>query len=260
MGMRMRWMAVLVMLVSILGLAPTNASAANGDTAEAAEVARPDMNREQILQTIETTRQTDPELAAEMERQLELFDSGELDLQDHDTLTPPSESADGLPSGAPELIGPPVETGGSGQDPRFEAVQSDPRMQELHERFESGELTEDEAREQVFDILRDHGIEPDNGREWEHPEGAFEHGLELERGEGFEHMAPEAREQLEHDMLERTYETLEHEYEAPAHEYETLEHEYEAPAYEYEAPEQESPEHKMQFPPEQDYDHEVPPQ
>ena len=38
-------------------------------------------------------------------------------------------------------------------------VLADPRIQEVRRQFELGELPEEEAREQLFAILKDHGIE-----------------------------------------------------------------------------------------------------
>ena len=313
MGMRVL-MGAAVGMGLLFTMAPV--WAADGNTAEAAQAGLSDTTREHILQTIEATRQTDPELAAEMEKQLKLLESGQLDVHDLDATTheglalgaPPAPGtttagagastggrlADTLPNGGSVgppvdvggpvgggLIGPPVDGGTShGQDPRFEQVQSDPRMQQVREQFESGQLSEDQAREKVFEVLRDHGIEPNNGREWEHGN---------ERGEGFEHalerMDPAAREQLErayggheteapekyreifereyrsaeptgeHESLERAFEgpQIEHaseaatrEYEAPTHDYQAPERTYEAPEREYQAPQPESQPHEYQ--------------
>ncbi|OGW91166.1 MAG: hypothetical protein A3D28_04875 [Omnitrophica bacterium RIFCSPHIGHO2_02_FULL_63_14] len=104
----------------------------------------------------------------------------------------------------------------------------------------------------------------------------FERGGGVERG--MEHMAPEAREQMErvmnerdmqgHEMerggmeremmerelggpsSERSYEAPTREYEAPTHEYEVPTREYEAPTREYEAPthEYEAPTHEYEAP------------
>lgn len=207
----------------------TVAWAADGgsDTAEAAQIgtdpigaqAGADAVHEQMLQDIEASRQTDPELAAEMEHQLELFESGELDLrQSHDAQeggfalgTPVNDGGVTVPQGGPALLGRPGEEDRS-MDTRFQQVQSDPRMQELRQQMESGGLSEGQAREQVFEILREHGLEPNNGREWDREgmshegmrsEGVMREGagLERERAGGFEraleHMAPDAREQME---------------------------------------------------------------
>lgn len=38
-------------------------------------------------------------------------------------------------------------------------ILADPRIQEVRRQFELGELLEEEAREQLFEILKDHGIE-----------------------------------------------------------------------------------------------------
>jgi len=242
--MAMRWIVGVMVGVGMtaLGVMPS-AWAADGDAAEAAQPGAPGLTHEQILQDIEATRLTDPELAQEMERQLQLLESGELTVEDleRDRALGLGAPAGELPTGGelpmPVGIGPPVEGGTTSQDPRVQAVQSDPRMQELREQFESGQLSEDQARERVFEILRDHGIEPAEGREGNHEEGeSLEHREEMERA--WEQMAPEAREQME-----RLYEGREHEFEMPSHEYE-------APMREYEMPEHgiPTPEHDMEPP------------
>lgn len=216
------------------------------DAAEAAS-ATTDASREQILQTIETTRQTDPALAEEMERQLGLMDSGDLKLSlpegesDRTTLGGPEAL------GAPGLIGPPGEDDQSGGDPRFQAVQSDPRMQAVREQFEAGNLTEGQAREQVFEVLRDYGIEPAGGREWEHGQGSQDGEGKTQEGfeRAWEHMSPEAHEQMERlyeqggersegerQTFERMFESIERQYESPEHEATTGTREYEAPTHE----------------------------
>jgi len=140
-----------------------------------------------------------------------------------------------------------------GQDPRFQEVHNDPRMQELRDQFESGQMNEGQARDRMFEILRDHGIEPADGREWE--QGGHQEGFER----AYEQMSPEAREQMErmfegehpamerelgtfermyesperlYESPERMYESTEHEYEAPTREFETMQREYEAPTME----------------------------
>ena len=102
-----------------LGLAMTLSAprvyAAEGSTAEAAEAGATDTSREHILQNIEATRQTDPELAAEMENQLKLFESGELNLRAEGGLpggtTHEGDVAHGIAGGLPGggLVGPPVD-------------------------------------------------------------------------------------------------------------------------------------------------------
>lgn len=230
------------------------------DEAAEAASATTDASREQILQTIETTRQTDPALAEEMERQLNLMDSGDLKLSlpegESDRTTLGGTEA----LGAPELIGPPGEGDQSGGDPRFQAVQSDPRMQAVREQFEAGSLTEGQAREQIFEVLRDYGIEPAGGRE----EGKTQEGLER----AWEHMSPEAHEQMERlyeqgggersttdrEAFERLFEsTVERSFEAMEHEttsHESTSHEYEAPTrgFESQTPtrEYEAPTHEVE--------------
>ena len=258
--MAMRWIVGVMVGVGMTAFCVMpSAWAADGDTAEAAQPGAPELTHEQILQDIEATRVTDPELAQEMERQLELLDSGELTVDELERDRVLGAPAGEFPTGGelpmPGVIGLPVEGGTTSQDPRVQEVQSDPRMQELREQFESGQLTEDQARERVFEVLRDHGIEPAEGREWDHEAGeSLEHREEMERA--WEQMAPEAREQMErvfeHDgerpEMEREFGTPEREFEMPSHEYEAPMREYEAPMYE--APERpsEMPEHDMEPP------------
>jgi hypothetical protein len=278
--MGMRWMMGVLGMGLGLFLAIPSGWAADEGTAETAQAGGTDASREQILQTIEATRQTDPELAAEMENQLKLLESGDVDLHAPGTDkefalgAPPNVTGD-LPSPGTDqsntrLIGPPVEDGA--QDPLYNQVQSDPRMEEVRRQFESGGLSEDQAREQVFEILRDYGIEPDNGREWGHGD---------ERLDGFERaweqMSPEAREQMErlfgheaeqsemdremferelgsperyfegyeregdYEMVKREFDAVQRDYEAAERSYEDLQREYEAPEPEYEYREYEGP-------------------
>lgn len=293
-------------LIGLLGVGLTimvplipSAFAADGDTAEAAPIEAmavdsptQDASREHILQEIEATRQTDPELAEVMEEQLKLLEeSGRATLSTSDTGTTATtsnpfgqwgqgEAATANSLGAPGLLGPPIEIGPQGQpigqpgeqeglnDQQrglFEQVQADPRMQQVREQFEGGQLSEQQAREKVFEVLRDHGIEPNNGREWEQEgmrgEGMTQEGVrgELgERGEGFERaferMDPNAREQMERlfgeheasgareqeqhetfrEMMEREFGTFERTMDSPElqRESETQERMYETPTRE----------------------------
>ena len=235
--------------------------------------------REQILQAIEATRQTDPELAAEMENQLKLFESGELDLraegavshgrpQEGDGVSQLSGGIRNAGAGA-GLVGPPVD-GQQGEGmPSYMTPELQGQLGSVFDRVGTGELTEQEARAQAEAILREHGIDPQemgSGREetGDHWQG--------DRGEGFERaymerLSPEAREQMEQYFTEHEAgeqptmdrETFEREfgtYEAPTHEYGAPTHEYEAPIHEYEAPGQ--PEHEM--PPAPEYDYQPPQQ
>lgn len=215
---------ISVFLLLVMGT--PSASAADAEAAPA-DATLDGASREHILQTIEATRASDPELAAEMERQFELMEAG---------AAPRETSGDILGDrlGAPELIGPPGDTSGN-----FEEVQADPRMQDIHQQFEGGQLSEDQAREKMFEVLRDHGIEPNDGHEWEHQS---EHSEGMERA--FERMSTEGRERMEsmgHEMdMER--ESMERMFE-----HESMEHEVESPEREFEAPmrELEAPEHMM---------------
>jgi len=259
-------MGMRVMLgVFGMGLALTMSSvpsawAADGDaTAEAAFVEpvavdtpaiehadAMDTTREQILQEIESVRETDPELAAEMENQLQLLDSGELDLtgaRDAALTAPTSEGATSLPGSATGQSG-----GGVGGMPSAMTPELREQLFDVFDSVGRGELTEDQARGQMETIMREHGIDSREmgqgyeGTEQEHRE-AFERAMEQ--------MSPEAREQME-----REFETFQREYELAAPE--SPEREFEASVHEYEAPEApegyEAPEHEYEMPAQQQYE------
>ena len=130
--MGMRSMLGVVGLGLGLFLALPSAWAADDEsTAEAAPVPTTGVDhpsREQILQAIEETRLTDPELAAEMENQLNLFEAGELDLSTERGVrrgtTQDGEITLGVSGGIPSagpgagLVGPPVEIGTGGGSSR----------------------------------------------------------------------------------------------------------------------------------------------
>lgn len=266
--MRMRWMMGVGMVgISVFFVTPS-VWAADESTAEAAQVPTgviepagvTEPTREQILQAIDATRQTDPELAAEMENQLRLFESGELDLRaeggvPHGTTQEGDVTlgvSGGIPNAgvAPGLVGPPVD-GQQGEGmPSYMTPELREQLSTVFDRRGAGELTEEEARAQAETILQEHGVDP--------REVGPGHEGELE------HMSPEAREQMEQffseheageqptmdrETFEREFGTFEaptHEYEAVTHEYEAPIHEYEAPTHEYEAPEFDQPEYEPQ--------------
>jgi len=271
--MGMRWMMGVVGMGVALLLVTPSAMAADESTAEAAQLEAPQFQpdvthptREQILQAIEDTRQTDPELAAEMENQLELLESGELNLGAEGGVpggTTQENIAGGLPGGG--LVGPPVD-GDLNQQGNYLPPEVRAQLEQLFQEKGTGDPSKDAAvRAEAEQILREHGIEPPNWEhegDWEHEEGQWQgdHGEGFERAY-FEQMSPEAREQMEqffseHEASEQPTmdrETFEREYstfEAPTHEYEAVTHEYEAPTHEYEAPEFEQYEYE---PPEYDY-------
>ena len=279
--MGMRWMSGVGLGLGLF-LAFPSAWAADESTAEAAQVpmSADHPTSEQILQAIETTRQTDPELAAEMENQLKLFESGELDLNAElgvqggttQGSDPTAEVSGGIRNAGlgAGLVGPPVEDG-QNATPSYMTPELQGQLGSVFDRVATGELTEQEARAQAEAILQEHGIDP---REMgPGHEGTFEHEGEWQgdRGEGFERaymeqMSPEAREQMEqffseHEAGEQPTmdrETFEREFgtfEAPTHEYEAVTHEYEAPMHEYEAPT-----HEYEMPPMPEYDYQPPQQ
>lgn len=308
MGMRsmMRVGMVGICTFALFLVAPTFAHAADESSdesfVEAAEVAgSPEIGLEHMREEI--AAESDPELRAAMEEQLNLLESGQLDLQ-----TLERETAFGAPAGTGEtsgtggslseavtrqgFLGPPVDTGTGGGSQSGNAMPPDARA-ELEKIFSqgTGDPSKDSAlREQAEQVMEKYGIEREQFGGGMESGGsmreAFERGGGLEqRGEGFEramteHMAPEAREQMERFMSERDMEGREmshegmeremmerefggtssetqtrefeaptHEYEAPTHEYEAPEaptHEYEAPTHEYEAPE--APTHEYEAP------------
>ena len=291
--MGMRLMLGVVGLGLGLFLALPSAWAADESTAEAAQVptgvteptGATEPTHEQILQAIEATRQTDPELAAEMENQLELFESGELDLRaeggvPHGT-TQEGDVTLGVSGGIPNA--------GEGM-PSYMTPELREQLGNVFDRRAGGELTEEQARSQAEAIMQEHGIDPrEMGLGHEDTEGQWQD----DRGEGFERaymeqMSPEAREQMERffsdheageqptmdrEAFEREFGTFEaptheyegtvREYEAPAFEYEAPTHEYEAPIHEYEAPDQEYEAPEGPMPPEYEpteYDYQPPQQ
>jgi len=253
MGMRWVMWVVAGIGLGLLFVIPS-VRAADGDAAQAAVS---DVNRDQVLQTIEATRQSDPELAAEMERQLELMEAGE-------EVEGPERAAEHLREAISHL-----ETEGKteeatrlnevlgklergeitpeqcqleareilGED--FEAFERDDllvgppvevgtgeylppearaQLEKLFQEKGTGDPTKDaHVREEAERILREYGIE--------HPD--WEHEGEWEKGDRKEHMSPEAREQMERF----------HEYEHPEVYRETFEREPGTIERAYEAPE-----------------------
>lgn len=234
---------------------------------------------------------TDPALREQMLHELQQMEaSGGLPQTTGDLPAPQQGNAsdqgqgagaqaspmDGLPGGEGQGLVAGPTTGGQGDPGRqaaFEAVQQDPRMESIRQQFESGQINEGTARDQMFEVLRDHGVTPDSGREWDPREGTGQDGemgagreWGMERGEGMEHMSPEAREQMErmfgeHDAerggmeFERGSMTdpreMEIYREAPEQYREAPEQyrDYEAPARGFEAPSYE-PEREYEAPPE----------
>ena len=311
MGMRLMMGVFGMGLLFTMSSVPS-AWAADGDaTAEAASVEpvavdapaiegvdTTDTAREHILQEIEAVRQTDPELAAEMEEQLKLLDSGQLDLTGGTNVAFTAQASEGttglLPgstglqnsagpqnaTGRPgaELIGPPTEGTGGGM-PEYMTPELRDQLFNVFDGVGRGELTEDQARGQAEAILREHGIDP---REM----GQGHEGFERDQGNGeqrggssegmeraFEQMSPEGREQMERffesegssrEFEGQTHEQMEREFETLQREYELAApespaREFESSQREYEAPQgYEAPEREYQMPEQQQY--ERPPQ
>ncbi|MBI4342726.1 MAG: hypothetical protein HY599_05110, partial [Candidatus Omnitrophica bacterium] len=270
--------SIVVGVSVVLLVGNASAWAADADVAEAAEplasdpaVAGPSL--EQIRAAI--TAEADPELKAVMKEQLQLFESGELsanelgvgrDRQDYPSgaqassggLVPAGESSLAGQQPGPDLIGPPIEVGGSRRaGTNIEAELPPEARAELEKLFqEKGRgdpALDQDVREEAGQILEKYGIDP---REFGPGPEEFEHEQGFDRA--FEQMSPEAREQMERiyggheaempevyrEMMEReqNYEGMSqgHEVEAPLHEFEVMQHEYEAPQQEYEAPQYET--------------------
>lgn len=250
--------------------------AADEAIAEASTLSFSEADRSQLLQSIEATRQSDPELATEMEQQLRLLESGELSHQDLALdARPAGELAVGAVPGLAELPGglagatplpmPVVDIGGDRLSPPGGGQSGGEHLppearRELEELFQQGtgdpsSPKDRELREKANEILEKYGVE---AHEFEgHHEGG-------QPGEGpgvperaWEQMAPEAREQLERLYGGREAEASGHETfgrevegggieldgrasermnDTPTREHETSSREFEAPTREYEAP------------------------
>lgn len=277
--MDMRWTVVVVGLGTAMMMSLPSAQAADADAAEVpAAEAMSEASHAQILQEIEATRATDPELAAEMERQLSLFEAGDLSTHELE-LGAPTGATGGLDGGATlaealprqGYLGPPVDdgappvTGGSGD------YLPPAAREELETLFSQGtgdpnSETDRALREEAEKIMEKYGIEHDFAQEgFEHDERGFEHALEQMPAEAHEQMERffeqegpyrEMDHVGEHEqgMSERDVETMMKEYDAPetsGHEVEMPTHEYEMPempTHEYEAPTYEAPQHEYEAP------------
>lgn len=206
--------------------------AADGGVAEAAQAGMPDATREQILQTIDATRHSDPELAVEMEHQLELMEAGDRWLGAGEQGGPagvpdsPSDAAPGAGGIEPIFVGPPVDGGGDG-GPSYMTPELRDELTQVFDGVARGDLSGEQARAQAEAILREHGVDPrevgpghdaehegSDGDRWRDGFGDDLRGdnsfkddswggaRSLEGGEAgferaFEQMSPEAREQME---------------------------------------------------------------
>ena len=234
MGMRSRVWLVVGLSVGLLGMSPS-AWAADGDTSEAAEAPVSKEFTDHLRAAIDT--ETDPEMKQVMREQLGQLESGKLSLNEmRDTGPREANQTAGLRAPATSdvlggrtstgglqgrtlgdsvagggLVGPPVETGGTGR--AGEQLPSDVREQ-LHKVFDDvakGGRSEGQARVEAEKILKEHGIEPQSERSGEGSRGELEHAgerrgpeaLERASSQGLEHMAPEAREHLERNTSSR---------------------------------------------------------
>lgn len=198
-----------VMLGMCLGL-PT-VWAADESIAEASTISFSDMDRSQVVQSIEATRQSDPELAAEMEQQLRLLDSGDLNLRDLGVegaraagesfggpQSGPRELTAGLPGATPTSIpvfesgGELTTTGGGRGGGEYLPPEAKRELQELFQQGtgDPSSQKDRELHEKANEILEKYGVEA-RGFEGHEGDGA---GVP-ERA--WEQMAPEAREQME---------------------------------------------------------------
>jgi len=257
-----RWMlgmaGIIVGLLLSFNSVNTPASwAADEDAVEAAQVETPEVTVEHIRAAIEA--ETDPELREAMEDQLELLESGQLDFQ-----TLERELALGAPPGPGEtrggFVGPPVDvgagTGTTGSGGNYLPPEARAELEKIFSQGTGDPSKDGHLREQAEQVLEKYGVEHtemtspreafeqwerseegqrvDSATREQYREMSEQYQAEFEqRGEGFEramteHMAPEAREQMERFMSE--HEMTQHEapqYEAPTHEYEAPTREYE---------------------------------
>jgi hypothetical protein len=272
MGIRWLMWVVAGIGLGLLAVIPS-VRAADGDGAQAAVTeATTEVTLEQIREAINT--ETDSELKAAMEEQLNLVESGELNLGDLEHTETgglalgappgPGELPGGLPGGTPMPM-PVVDIGGGQIGPSVgggtggDSLPPDARK-ELEELFSQGtgdpnSQTDRELREQAEKILEKYGVE--TREDWgEHEEGDFIRSDEGAAGveRAFEQMSPEAREQMERfyggqegdregpevfrEFMEREHLGTEtsRETETTVRETEAPTREYEAMTHEYEAP------------------------
>jgi hypothetical protein len=264
MGMRGMIGALGVMLGVVL-TAPAAGLAAD---AEAAQGQLTEVGRQEILQTIEQTRLTDPELAAEMEQQLQLLEAGQLNLTaegnapshaEGDGTAAPNQETTSATNLSGATLGATAEGG-----LRLEGGEELPpeALKELEELFSQGtgdpnSEVDRELREKAEEIFEKYGIEPPD---FEGHEGDWEQNRDQWESMGHEQWGAEqwgsesAPMESSTEAPMREYESVMPEYEAPTQEYEAPTHEYEAPTYEaptYEAPTYEAPTMDYQ-PPESD--------
>ena len=123
---------------------------------EAAQTPSNDAVREQqILQAIESVRQSHPELADHARPDRSMPDAGAADSHPHTARAAEgglSVFIEQRPSGPSQRRGdhPLI------RDVTFEQIEADPRMQTLREQFESGQLSETDAKNQMLEILREY--------------------------------------------------------------------------------------------------------
>lgn len=258
------WAFLLIIIACVTVVAAPSAWAAPEDAAaEAAQVQAPeaeDMALDHLRQAV--AAETDPELRRVMEEQLQLVESGQLELGGRElalgapagdttgTSGSPREGPipGGLPMpgggqlGAPDLIGPPVEDQGTLPEYMTPALRE--QLFNVYDQVSSGVLSEQEARTQAETILREHGIDPREMGPGHEGEGAHEgFGGLREEGDGldraWEQMSPEAREQLERlhggEDDEHAPEVFRELFEREGLTYESAAREFDAPMREFEA-------------------------
>jgi len=271
MVMRHKWVVGFIMvkaleIVVLAFLLMPSARAADG---EAAQVGGMDASRDQILQDIEVTRQSDPELAAEMEHQLGLLETGQIEVETPERAAEHlreaitqleaggkteqagklTEVLDKLERGeitpeqcmveAREVMGAEferVEGGGTHGDYMPPEVRA--QLEKLFEEKGTGDPSKDaHVREEAERIMREHGIEPPK---WEH-EGEWEHSKD-EWGPVFD--GSEVGDRANYEAMRETFEqhgASQSTHEAPE------QHTYEAPTHEYEAPTYETQTHEYEY-------------
>lgn len=132
-----------------------------------------DVAHDQIMQRVELLRQVDPALAEKMENQVKAIESG---MPQHQLLPEQGQLDLGAPIGDAPMEEALDETAlrqraeeQMMRDVRLQRLFSDSRLQELRQQVQAGQLSEEQGRERLADILREYGLGP--------PAGAVDHGL-----------------------------------------------------------------------------------
>jgi hypothetical protein len=111
----------------------------------------------QLRDAIEEARTSDPELALVLEDQLAQVQRGGIDAVQSDEMDL-SLGVDSEMFADAGFSGP---MGAMTGDPLLDSLDQDPRMAQLREQYDGGELSEDQARDKLFALMREHGVDPE---------------------------------------------------------------------------------------------------